>query len=232
MRLLAPRHRFFATLLIATCGAAPFEMLVMRRFAHRMASARHYLLMQLLALLDSHRLEFDLPVDTTGFDSLKDAASAGRGVLVVTTHVNAGVSRIILRLLYDARLAAVVVSAGSSYPICGAGRDAGTVNPGASALLTVRSRFRDGVIVCAMIDRPAPPPDSDALEVRTSYDSFWVVDPLLRVAVKSQVPVAFVRGSVDGWHVRLDIRIGCGTADEVIRGFAEFMTPQRRGWLR
>ena len=88
----------------------------------------------------------------------------------------------------------------------------------------MRTRLRAGTVVCAMIDHLAPPPGIDAIEVATSHDSFWVSGSLLAVAVRWDVPVAFLRASLDGRRARLEIELaeeGASVA-EVTRRFAEF----------
>ena len=222
MRLVPRRLRFAAMLILARLGAGLFGLLVVRHIDHRMGTARDYLLTHLLGVLDTHRVEFDIPIDATGLDGLVAGASEGRGVLLVTAHTNAGLARVVLRLVYDVNLKGVVMSSGTSYPICGLGRHAPTVQPSSNSLVAVRSRFREGAVVCAMIDRLAPPPRSGAVSVATSHDPFFVADPLLQVAAKWEVPVALVRAAMKGRRVRLEVEMVRGTGDELVARFAEF----------
>jgi hypothetical protein len=48
-------------------------------------------------------------------------------------------------------------------------------------------------------------PELNSIEVPTTRGSLWIAEPLLRVARRMSVPVAFVRGALVGRSVAIDI---------------------------
>ena len=181
-----------------------------------------------LAGMDARQLRFDPEVTLSGFEELRTAAEAGRGALVIGTHANAGMVRLILRALDDARVNSAVLSHASGYPICGAGRDVETIRPAGAFLLAVRSKLRSGSVVCALIDS-AEPLARDAAHVVIDGASLWLTTPLVRVALQWQVPLFFMKGRFAGRSVAVELQaapVAVPTA-KVIEAFAAFLSQQR-----
>ena len=177
-----------------------------------------------LAVMDERRLPFDPEVTLSGFEELRTAAEAGRGALVIATHGNAGMARLILRALDEARVNSAVLSHAPGYPICGTGREVETIRPAGTFLLAVRSKLRSGSVVCGLIDSPEPLA-RDAAHVVVDGASLWLSTPLIRVAIQWQVPVFFLKGRFAGRAVAVELQtapVGVPTA-KVIDAFAAFL---------
>jgi len=189
-----------------TIGPVRDVVATLRRRPFQLGSGREYTLAFLLRCMDLSQLEFATAINVTGLDELQRAVSEKRGVVVVTTHGNAGLARVILRPLYDANLPAVTISGGPGFPICGTGLTGETIAPAATFLLRVRTRLRAGFIVCAMLDAVGAD-ERTPNHVTTDDGTTWLADPLIRMAVRWQVPIAILKASLDGNGVRLDVKI-------------------------
>jgi hypothetical protein len=122
-------------------------------------------------------------------------------------------------------LPAVTVSTGSGFPICGTGLLGETIAPNSAFLLRVRSKLRAGFVVCAMIDAP----NAENLtphHVSVDGGSTWLADPIIRMAVRWQVPVALLKGSLGNNGVMLELEISSSEdEDGVIRALSSFISP-------
>ena len=224
--LLPERHRFRAAIIVASLLAGPLEALsVVRRRTLKFASRREHVLTDLLALMDGRKLHFDVPLDVRGSDDLRRVLKRGRGAVLVSTHLNAGLSRVVLRFLSDSNLPFIAVSSGPHYPICGAASLAPTRTPltESSFLLRIRSDLRAGTVVCALIDS-AIPSRRATVRVETQGGSLWVADPLVRLAVRLDVPAVFFRASLEGGTVLLEMALPPepASAERIVDAFAEF----------
>jgi DNA-binding transcriptional LysR family regulator len=159
----------------------------------RFGTGREYVLAWLLGVMDTARLQFEPRIEMHGLETIETAAAKGRGILVVGTHANAGLARLALRPLDDAGMRCLVISTAAGFPICGNGRMAETLTPSGMFLLAVRTRFRAGMAVCAMLDHV------------TAAGDVVIRDPLLRVAERCGVPTAFLRARLEGHAVVIDV---------------------------
>jgi hypothetical protein len=226
LSILPERHRFRVAILVASAFAGLLAALSLIRGRRLMfGSRRESLLSHLLALMDGRKLHFDVPLDVRGSDDLQRAVKGRRGVVLVGTHLNAGLARTVLRFLSDSDLQFSVVSSGANYPICGAASVALSRTPRtrSSFLVTIRSDLRAGAVVCALIDSPTPSSRA-TVRVRTQGGSFWVADPLVRLAVRWNVPVIFFRASLEDWRVLIEMAVPpqAASADRIVHEFAEF----------
>jgi hypothetical protein len=226
LRVVPPRRRFWVALRFANAiGSVRETISALRGRPFRLGSGREYTLAYLLGCMDLQRLEFATAIRVIGLDQLRLATARKRGVLVVTTHANAGLARLILRPLFDSELPAVTVSTGSGFPICGTGLLGETIAPNSAFLLRVRSKLRAGFVVCAMIDAP----NAENLtphHVSVDGGSTWLADPIIRMAVRWQVPVASLKGSLGNSGVVLELEISSSqNEDEVIRALSSFISP-------
>jgi hypothetical protein len=166
-----------------------------------LAAIREQRLAHYIALLEARRLLFDPHIEVIGLELL--ASAAGEGVFVATTHANAGLSRLILRVLHDRNIAYDILSAAPAFPVCGAAVDVPCLAPQGAFLLTVRRRLQSGGLVLAMLDSGEQIARASVM-IETNDGPFWISEPLLRIAQRSGARVLFMRGSLRGGSVVIE----------------------------
>jgi hypothetical protein len=230
--LVSRRRRFSAATRLANTIGPLREMIARLRGRQlRLGSGREYTLAYLLGCMDICQLEFATKISVSGLEDLRRAAGGGRGVLVVTTHANAGLARLILRPLADLNIAAVTISGGFGFPICGSGAVGETIAPGGTFFVRVRSKLRAGFVVCAMLDAPTVT-DRTRRHVTADGGSTWLADPLIRLAVRWQVPIAVLTASFRDDRVLLEVQIStsCNENDvmQALSPLVSSMSVQRK----
>jgi hypothetical protein len=194
-----------------------------RRRPLRLGSGAEHVLATLLEQLDNNDVRYTPAITTLGMDEFQRAAAAMRGVVVATTHANGGLSRLILWPLDQAGLTAIAVSSGETYPLCGTGRPTETIAPTGTFLLRVRTKLRAGAVVAAMLD-------SDDAEATASSradanrGAIRIADPLIRMAVQWDVPIAIVAASLARDHVVLRFEMSW-SVDEVVKALSALVAP-------
>lgn len=207
-RLTPRRYRFKVARVLATLAGSGAE----RRLGY------------FLAGMDARGLPFDPDVEVSGFEQLRAAQEAGQGVVMIGTHANSGMARLLLRALDDARVPFVATSHAPGYPICGTGREVETIRPSGAFLVAVRSKLRSGSVVCALLDSPEPMA-RDAAHVVIDGASLWLATPLVRMAIQWQVPIFFMKGQFTGRSIVVELQPSPAAVntDEVIEAFAAFL---------
>lgn len=166
------------------------------------SSMREAILGSILEAMDYRRVRFEPVAKASRLELIHEALGEGRGVLLVGTHSNGGLSRAALRLLYDADVPLTVFSSNDQYPICGAGVLIPALRPAGSFMLKVRTELRNAGLVCGMIDAFNPSAQRK-LEVRGGSGSIWVTDSLIKLALACGATIIFTsarlgrNGSID-----------------------------------
>lgn len=137
---------------------------------------------------------FDPAFRVEGGDALESALGSRRGVLMCATHTVA--LALVPRLLHDTRPDATIVTAESWIRVPGTRAMFSTLRPSRMFLLELRTRLRDGGLVCAMIDR-SQEELSRTVEIATAEGRLRVSDALIRVAVKCGARVVFVAACLE-----------------------------------
>ncbi|MCU1228262.1 MAG: hypothetical protein JWO97_1146 [Acidobacteria bacterium] len=205
--LLAGHRRFAAAIYIANVLGPLREVIArLRGRPLRLGSGREYTLAYLLGCMDLRELRFATRISVIGLDALRRAVALNRGVLVVTTHANAGLARLVLRPLADSNIRCVTISGGRGFPICGTGAVGPTIAPTGTFLVAVRSKLRAGLVVCAMVDAPV---DANRTRRHVTVDggSTWLAEPLIQLVARWQVPIAVLKASFENDRVLLEVQI-------------------------
>lgn len=209
MPLIPRRLRFPAALLAANVSAGALAVLqtIVRRRRRRFRALQEHCLARLIGELDVRRIEFDPRIVTVGLELLTRTDASGKGVLVATTHANAGLSRVILRVLHDRGMAYEFLSAAPAFPVCGAACGVRPIAPSGVFLLTIRKHLRANAVVLAMLDS-AEQTTAASVAIRSDEGSFWISEPILHVARRTGADVVFMRGSLQRGTIVIEFARG------------------------
>lgn len=226
IRMLPPRRRFAAAMRISAWMGSLLDLLfrVLRKNPLRFCTARELCLSRLLDAMDRARLQFDVACDFRGLEWMRRTTAEGKGVLLIATHANAGLTRLMLPPVCDANVRIMIVSRAKGYPVCGRDEYLPTICPEGAFLLAVRRELRSGTVVAAMIDIFEPAAGAP-VEIRNG--SVWLADPIVRLAVRCGMPICFIKARIDGRRVVVDFDQVSGASDHgaVIRHFVQFVAP-------
>jgi hypothetical protein len=211
----------------ANVAAFALELLcatgVRRRPPHR--TLREHCIAHLIGMVESRGVTFDPRIETVGLELI----TSGAPVLVATTHVHAGLSRVILRVLHDRNVAYEIVAGAASFPVCGAAREVRCIQPGGAFLLTIRKHLRAPGLVLAMLDS-AEQVTRASVPIETDEGTFWISDPILRLAQKTGAQIVFMRGSLRKDTIVVEFqRAASSSAEELARALGAFATGRRPG---
>lgn len=202
-RLVPQRRRFaLAMRLSAPLAAVLRALLFLMRRRLRLATPRELTLAILLGALDARRVRYTVPQPAESVRSLGESA-ARTGALLVTTHANAGLARLVLSQADAAGIPLVVISGAPGFPIAGAARSLRTIAPEGTFLVSVRNCWRRGEVVASMVD--TTPRDGNR-RVELESGSFVVADPIVRLAARCSVPVFFMTARIEEGRVAIDLR--------------------------
>ena len=197
-RLVPQRRRFAVAMRLSAPIAACLDALVQR--PRRLTSAREYTLGFILGALDANRVLYDLPQAAESVQRLGETA-ARTGALLVSTHANAGLSRLILSQTDSAGIRLTVISAAAGFPIAGSGRSSPTITPEGTFLVNVRNRWKHGEVIASMVDTTPRSGDRSVPE----RGSFAIADPIVRLAARCGVPVFSITARIGEERVIIDL---------------------------
>lgn len=234
MRLVPFRHRFSLAARLAGILAAP--MRATRVFSGllgmRLSSERDLSLHLLLRSMTASGTAFDVPLRMEGEEVLEAALSSGRGTVIVAAH--ALLSRLLLRNLYDRGRWPTVIGGMNGIPLAGTRAVVPTVYPTRTVLLLVRTRLREGGIVCALVDH-LQGRGKNTVTFDSPVGAIHLSDSIFRLAVRcdAQVIFTFARAEPDG--VRQWIAApqpgSAGSPEAIARDFIAFLQ-ERTAYLR
>ena len=184
-------------------------------------SYRDIALWRLMMAAAQSGLRYDPVVEQRGRDRFDAALEGGRGVLLAAPHSLLGY--VLLRLLRDHGRAPVAVASGADVPIFGTTEAARIIPVSETALAEAVRTLRTGEVLCAMIDRPGPEPNS--FEIQTPLGPLYLSDALLRFALREQASILFCTARVadDQLIVTWGAPSTKVSADKVGREFATFV---------
>ncbi|HEX8251896.1 MAG TPA: hypothetical protein VF846_02020 [Thermoanaerobaculia bacterium] len=213
VRIIPRRLRFPLAAGAANVSAVALAGLhtLVRRRRRRFRALQEQCLARVIGELDVRRIEFDPRIVTVGLELITGAEASGRGVLVATTHANAGLSRVILRVLHDLGVTYEFLSAAPAFPVCGAACGVRPIAPRGAFLLTIRKHLRANGLVLAMLDS-AEQTTRASVAIESGDASFWISEPILHVARRAGAEVVFMRGSLQRGSIVIEFARG-GAAD-------------------
>lgn len=222
MRLVPRRYRFRAAVRLAL-AVTPLLVRAGRFPPGRLMvdTPREQTLFSLLDLMTRYGCRFDPEVEFEGAEILDALMERRRGLLIACPH--AMLTILIMRHLLDRGTAAIALVGAPPFQLMGAD----TLMPAMRAkqsLLRVRTLLRQGKVVVAMIDRRTQD-ESRYPRFRTATGEFAIADPLLSVARRLGVPVAFAAYRLTGTTVRARAVPAPehGDVDELVHAFAGFV---------
>jgi hypothetical protein len=197
MRLIPRRYRFGTAIFIARATVPLFRLteVYQVQLTTKVDGPYEITLHFILNALTKNGTRFDPVVAVKGYEELKRAYAAGRGVLVIGPH--AALTLLMVRLFYDDGFDPVVITPDPRMRVGGTTVTARTVEPSSTFLVKARSRLRRGEVVCAMPDR-AEHHGARTVEFATAKGRVIVAPALFQVAVRCQAEVVFAEVHVEG----------------------------------
>ncbi|HYO77553.1 MAG TPA: hypothetical protein VE010_13920 [Thermoanaerobaculia bacterium] len=207
--LIPRRLRYPAAFMAANVSAVALAIFqrIARRRPRPFRALQEHCLARVIGELDVRRLEFDPRIVTVGLELITGTESSRKGVLVATTHANAGLSRVILRVLHDRGMAYEFLSAAPAFPVCGAACGVRPIAPSGMFLLTIRKHLRANAVVLAMLDS-AVQTAAASVAIESDEGSFWISEPILHVARRTAADVVFMRGSLQRGTIVIEFARG------------------------
>lgn len=224
MRLLPCRYRFQTALWLAratvplfTCTAAYREQQI--KNYHRPDEIVLFLLLNALA---KNGTRFDLTIDAKGYQHFQDAYARGRGVLVTGHH--AALTLLMVRFLHDDGVAPIVITPDDRFAVPGTGVTAETIQPSRMFLVQLRTRLREGRVVCAMPDR-AEHHAGRTIEFETAAGPKIMAPAIIEVAAHCGAAVVFTEVRVEGRRLVATIVPASATRDAhaIVTDFISFV---------
>jgi hypothetical protein len=145
--------------------------------------------------MNARVVEYDVPLDIEGGESLSSALGSDRGVLFVGVH--AALNPLVIRHLKDRALDPTFVTSARAGPVryWGSRHPVRTIPRSPTFLIRIRDQLRTGGIVCADIDWPRH--DRRTVEVRTRRAPVFITDAMLRVALRCGARIVFTTTRTD-----------------------------------
>jgi lauroyl/myristoyl acyltransferase len=160
----------------------------------RWTDPQDQMLRQMLGELDEMGVRYRPLLAVHGFEVLEQAIARGRGVLMVGIHGGLGV--VAARLLDDRRIPATFVSGVPRVPVMGTGRFATVLMIATHFMVRVRTSWRRGGIVGAMIDQ-RDAGERGSIRVATRSGEIGMSTALISLALGCGASIVFVHGGVD-----------------------------------
>lgn len=222
MRLLPPRHRFRSAVRLSGAVA-----LAVRHTPHfrqlvraKLDSSKEIALHLLLHVMTTNDVPFVPEREIDGYDAFLKALRSGRGLLLVSPH--ASLTLMVLRPFHDDALRPLVIGPDPQMRILGTSVTVETLQRSPTMLLQVRTKLREGRLICTMLDRAEPEPGTT--EFATARGAVIFAPALLHVAARCGAHVAFTETHLEGSRLRARIVMGSsGTGEGYEREFAEFV---------
>jgi lauroyl/myristoyl acyltransferase len=197
MRVVPRQYRFQAALLVARATVPLFVWTAAYREQriknfHRPDEIVLYLL---LNALSKNGTRFDLEIVSKGYQHFERAYAKGKGVLVIGHH--AALTLLMVRFFYDKGLDPVVVTPDNRLRVAGTSVTAGTIQPSRMFLVHLRSKLREGKLICAMPDR-GEHHDGRTIEFTTAAGPVILAPAMIEVAARCGAEVVFTEVRVEG----------------------------------
>ena len=226
MRLVPRSLRFGAAVLVARAAVPLFrrtrayQVQLMTNVDGPHEVTLHFV----LNALTKNGARFDPVVTVRGYEELKRAHAAGKGVLVIGPH--AALTLLLVRLFHDDGLEPVVITPDPRMRVGGTTVTARTVQPSPTFLVKTLSRLRRGEVVCAMPDR-AEHHGARTIEFATANGRIIVAPALIEVAARCGAEVVFAEVHVEGGRLAGTIAapapVSAGAAGALTEDFMAFV---------
>jgi hypothetical protein len=188
---VVPRRRRFGAALLMCRAVEPLARRagwnLMPRIP-KLDGTAEILLFLVLRRLTRHGTGFDPDVHVDDYAAVREAFTAGKGVLVLAPHTM--LLHLLFRRFYDDGFAPVGLSRNANDGLFGTTERAAMLAPSPQFLVRVRTHLRRGRLVCAMPDRQLFRPGR-MLEFDTATGSIFVAPALMQLAVRVGARVLF-----------------------------------------
>jgi len=196
MRIVPRQYRFETALRLAQASVPLFSVTAAYREQqiknfHRPEEIVLYLL---LNALTKNGTRFDLEIINKGYEHFEQAYAKGKGVLVIGHH--AALTLFMVRSFYDKGLNPIVVTPDERLRVAGTLATAATILPSRMFLVQLRTKLRQGKLVCAMPDRGAHH-DGRTIEVSTPAGPVILAPAMIEVAARAGAEVIFTEVRVE-----------------------------------
>ena len=213
MRLVPHVYRFDAVVAMANFAipflrkTAAYQEQQIKNFHEPREIALHLLLNALI----KNGTPFDPRFDVDGYRYFESAAATGRGVLVIGHH--AALTLFMIRLFHDKGANPIVMTPDPQLRVAGTLVTARSIQPSATALLKVRTSFRNDELICAMPDR-AEHDSPRTFEFSTPAGRVIMTPALIELAARCGAAVLFTEVRLVDRHLAVVIVApSCDTSD-------------------
>lgn len=223
---VVPRRFRFAAAVRASIALRP---LIRRTGAYRaqrrqnVDTIREIALHRVLESMTASGALFDPVMRVEGMEHMEAGMADERGVLLVSPHAMLGT--LILRRIYDRGWPQMILAGFPVLYVSGTRAEIPTLRPSPSFLIRVRSRLREGGLVCAMLDR-GEGLRRRAVDFDTARGPVQVADALIPLALRCGARVVFLAVRMEGTEVVARLAPpspASRTADEVTADFVAFV---------
>ena len=197
MQIVPRHHRFQTTLLLARATVPLF----VHTAAYQEQSIKNFhrpdeiVLFLLLNALTKNGTHFDLEIVVEGYQHVERAYAKGKGVLVTGHH--AALTLLMVRFFHDKKLRPVVLTPDDNLRAPGTSVRTDTIQPSRMFLLHLRSKLREGKLICAMPDR-AKHHGRRTIEFETPAGPVIMAPAIIEVAARCGAAVLFTEVRVAG----------------------------------
>lgn len=195
---IVPRHYRFQTTLLLARATVP---LFVHTAAYQEQSIKNFhrpdeiVLFLLLNALTKNGTHFDLEIVVKGYQHVERAYAKGKGVLITGHH--AALTLLMVRFLHDKELRPLVITPDDNLRVPGTSVRTETIQPSRMFLLHLRSKLREGKLICAMPDR-AKHHRRKTIEFATPAGPVIMAPAIIEVAARCGAAVLFTEVRVEG----------------------------------
>lgn len=220
MRIVPRQYRFQTALWLARATAPLFSSSA----AYREQQIKNFhhpdeiVLYLLLNALTKNGTRFDLEIATNGYEHFERAYARGKGVLIIGHH--AALTLLMVRLFHDKGLDPIVVTPDGSLRVAGTLARAGTIQPSHMFLVQLRTKLRQGRLICAMPDR-GEHHVGRTIEFETPAGPVILAPAIIDVAERCGAEVVFTEVRVTGRQ--LVATIAAPSSESIIEDFISFV---------
>ena len=224
---IVPRHYRFQTTLLLARATIP---LFVHAAAYREQSIKNFhrpdeiVLFLLLNALTKNGTHFDLEIVVKGYRHVERAYAKGKGVLVTGHH--AALTLLMVRFLHDKEFRPIVITPDANFKVPGTSVRTETIQPSRMFLVHLRSKLRQGKVICAMPDR-AKHHGRRTIEFATPAGPVIMAPAIMEVAARCGATVLFTEVRVEGHQLVTTIAAPAaspaGDASAIVTDFMSFV---------
>jgi len=203
-RIIPRRYRFDLALWLARVGPPLFRRTTAYREQQRLnyLTPREIALHLILNALTKNGAGFDPRFVIDGYEDFQQAYQTRRGVLITGHH--AALTQLLVRRFHDDGLDPIVITPDQRMRAAGSSKAVRTIQPSATTLVKVRTRFRRGELICAMPDR-AEHDSRRTVEFSTAAGRLIIAPALIELAARCGAEVLFTEVRLADRHLAVTI---------------------------